>query len=290
MKEKIAAQLGPILAAYDPTTPHDTADKLRDLWLQFEPKSMEGIKAELRERQETVGIPVPVLKTMGKGMSKPAREAVKEFLPLARALWNEGGREGRVVGVILLGTMELVDPEQVIPLLKDLCRSCVTWEDADRLAMDALEPVIRKKPGKWLSTIESWLVDENKWVRRAGITVVGRLPMKHPEYTVHCLELAERLLLDEEVDVKMAVSFAVRLSARGEIGPVREFLERHVPPDNSVATWVLCDTIRSMTKAFLPELLSLLPVYEEWAADPFLSAGDRKSVESAVSTLRKAQG
>ena len=290
MREEITGQLGPILMAYDPTVPRVTADLLRDLWLQFEPKSIEGIKAELREQQETVGIPVPVLKPIGKGISKVAGKRVNDFIPLTRMLWEEYGREGRVVSVIPLGAMELVEPEQVMPLLKELCRTCITWEDADRLAMDALEPIVRKKPEQWLSAVESWLGDENKWVRRAGVTVVGRLPMKHPAYTVHCLELAGRLLFDEEVDVKKAVSFAIRLSARGEIGPVRDFLERHVPPENLAATWVLCDVIRSMTKTFLLEFTSLLPVYEEWVADPSLSARDRRSVESAVNALRKAQG
>jgi 3-methyladenine DNA glycosylase AlkD len=290
MREEITGKLGPILMAYDLTVPRVTADHLRDLWLQFEPKSIEGIKAELREQQETVGIPVPVLKPIGKGMSKVAGKRVNDFIPLTRMLWEEYGREGRVVSVIPLGAMELVDPEQVMPLLKELCRTCITWEDADRLAMDALEPIVRKKPEQWLSAIEPWLGDENKWVRRAGVTVVGRLPMKHPAYTVHCLELAGRLLFDEEVDVKKAVSFAIRLSVRGEIGPVRDFLGRHVPPENSAATWVLCDAIRSMTKTFLPEFTSLLPVYEEWVADPSLSARDRRSVESAVKALRKAQG
>lgn len=290
MNEPIAERLGAILTPYDPAEPWVTADNLRNLWLQFEPKSMDVIKAELREQQETVGIPVPVLKLIGKSVSKEARKQVDDFMPLARVLWEEYGREGRVVGVILLGAMELVDPESVLPLLKELCRTCITWEDADRLAMDALEPIVRKKPEQWLSAMESWLSDESKWVRRAGITVVARLPMKHPAYTARCLGLAERLLFDEEADVKKAVSFAIRLSVRGEVGPVRDFLEQHVPPENPAATWVLCDAIRSMAKAFLPEFTSLLASYEKWADDPSLSGGDRRSVESAVKILRDIQG
>jgi 3-methyladenine DNA glycosylase AlkD len=154
------------------------------------------------------------------------------------------------------------------------------------MAMRALEPIVRKKPEQWLNEMEPWLADENKWVRRVGVIVVGRLPMKHPAYATRCLELTERLLFDEDVDVKKAVSFAIRLVARGETGPVRRFLARHVPPENPAATWVLCDAIRSMTKKFLPEFASLLPLYEQWAADPALSAKDRRSVESAVKTLR----
>jgi hypothetical protein len=45
-----------------------------------------------------------------------------------------------------------------------------------------------------------------------------------------------------------------------------------------------------MAKSFLPEFTSLLALYEKWANDPSLSAGDRRSVESAVKILRKVQG
>jgi 3-methyladenine DNA glycosylase AlkD len=288
MKEEIKAQLAPILDAFDPAAPRATAGRLRDLWLQFEPRSIEVIKAEQRQQQETVGIPVPVLKEIGQGLARVARTRLDDFLPLTEVLWAEYGREGRAVAVIPLGAMELGDPARVVPLLRILCRTCITWEDADRLAMDALEPIVRRQPAEWLPRLAPWLEDENKWPRRAAVTVAGRLPMKQPAYTAQCLALAERLLLDAEPDVKKAVSFAIRLSARGQIGPVREFLARQVPPADPAATWVLCDAVRSMTKSFLPQFVALLPAYEAWAADPRLGAADRRSVESAVKTLRQA--
>ena len=289
MESTIPSHVESLLAAYDPANPAATADDMRALWLQFEPRSVAGIKAELREQQETAGTPVPVLKSIGKRAAKAARRRVADFLPLARLLWDRYGREGRVVAVILFGAMELADPDTILPLLVEVCRTCVTWEDCDRLAMDALEPIVRKDPERWLGAVEPWLAGGNKWVRRAGVTVVGRLPMKHPAYTTRCLELTERLLLDEETDVKKAVSFAIRLAARGDVVPVREFLGRHVPPEDPTATWVLCDAIRSMTKRSLPELASLLPLYERWAADQDLSTRDRRSVESAVKALRTVQ-
>ena len=100
--------------------------------------------------------------------------------------------------------------------------------------------------------------------------------------------LSPRLLLDQEVDVRRAVSFAFRLAGRGETGPVHDALARHVPPKDPAATWVLCDTIRSMATKLLPEFVPLLPQYERWAAAPALDARERRSVESAVKTLRKA--
>ena len=102
------------------------------------------------------------------------------------------------------------------------------------------------------------------------------------------MALIERLLFDEETEVKKAVSFAIRLAARGDTAPVRAFLARHVPPEDPVATWVLCDAIRSMAKRLMPEFVPLLPRYEAWAADPATEARDRRSIESAAKFLREA--
>jgi 3-methyladenine DNA glycosylase AlkD len=289
MQVEVTNQVQALLAAYDPAAPRATADGLRALWLQFEPKSIDSIRDEQRAQQETVGIPVPVLKAIGKEIGKVARRRVDDLLPLTRLLWNEYGREGRVVALIPLGAMELAAPERIVPLLMELCRTCVTWEDADRLAMDALEPIVRKRPEGWLGVLEPWLADQNKWVRRAGVIVAGRLPMKHPTFAERCLELTERLLLDEDVDVKKAVSFALRLIARGDTVLVREFLADRVPPENPAATWVLCDAIRSMGRKLLPEFLPLLPRYEAWADNPELGPRDRRSVESAVKALHRAR-
>lgn len=289
MNEQLAKQTTDILGSYDPEMPEIAADKLRNLWLQYEPKSIEVIKASLREQQETIGIPVPILKSIAEEISRVARNQVDEYLPLILLLWNEYGREGRVIAVIPLGAMELTCPEKVVPLLKELCRTCLTWEDADRFAMDALEPVVRKKPEEWLSATEPWLDDESKWVRRAGVIVIGRLPLKRPDYARQCLGLIERLLNDEEEDVKKAVSFAVRLVARAETAPVNELLGKHIPPANPAATWVLCDVIRSMAKISLPEFVDLLPIFEEWNSVESLSAKERRSIQSAIKTLKENQ-
>jgi len=277
MKEAIRNQVGPLLDSYDPSSPDRTADALRHIWLGYEAISMGGIKAEERAKQETVGISVSVLQAIGNEIGKPARKRVDDFLPLVR----------RVVAVFPLGKMELADPERVFPITLELCRGCHTWEDADQLAMRSVEPIVRKEPEAWLPIIEPWLEDENRWVRRTGVTVLGRLPMKQPAYTSRCLELAGRLLLDPEEVVKKATSFAIRLCTRGEIQPVVDFMASNVPPSDPAAAWVLCDVIRSMAKAFMPEFTTLLPLYMQWLSSETLGPKERRSVESAIRTLEK---
>jgi 3-methyladenine DNA glycosylase AlkD len=275
-----------ILETYDPQRAADTAKALEDLWSQVPIK--EGgaalVKAEIRVKYQALGVPVPALGEIGKEIGKVARKRVEEHLPLARLLWDQYGREGRLVASTLLGPMELAVPQRVMPVIEELARSCTTWEDCDQLAMRALEPVVRKDPDEYLTTMVSWVGDPNKWVRRAGITVIARLPMKHPELTETCLSMVEPALDDEDLDVRRAVSFAIRMGARGEPDAVVTFIERQAHRTDPASIWVLCDAMRSMTKKLLPHFESLLPIYENWQSS--VDAKSQRSVASAIKTLR----
>lgn len=277
-----------ILETYDPQRADETALALEALWSQV-PITEGGaalVKAEIREQYQALGVPVPALGEIGQEIGKVARKRVDDFLPLARLLWDQYGREGRLVASTFLGPMELAAPEPVVPVIEELARTCITWEECDQLAMRALEPIVRKDLEGYLATMIPWVGDPNKWVRRAGITVIARLPMKHPEYTETCLRMVEPVLDDEDVDVRRAVSFAIRLSARGDPHVAAVFIERQAHRTDPASIWLLCDAIRSMTRKLLPHFRALLPIYENWLSS--VDAKSQRSVASAVKILRTA--
>jgi 3-methyladenine DNA glycosylase AlkD len=284
-----------LLAEYDPADPVATADALREVWLGAAPppppELEPGQKAMVRDwgipdpSYEAVGTPVPVLTAMGKEIGKVARRRVGGFLPLVRLLWEAYGREGRIVAVVALGPMELADPEGVVPVIYDLAQSCVFWEDCDQLAMKALEPVLRKDPDNWLEHLGSWVGDENKWVRRAAMIAIGRLPMKQPAHTARCVELLEPALGDPDTDVKRGLSFALRLCARGDTAPVKAFVRAHRDVTDADSLWVLCDLMRSMTRTLLPDFADLLPIYQDW-----LETAEPKARRSVAGAIRVLEG
>ncbi|MGA9347677.1 MAG: DNA alkylation repair protein [Anaerolineae bacterium] len=277
-----------IIGNYSPADPDSMALALREVWLQATPKGIDLAKAEQVLGLKTAGTPVPVLKAMGDEIGKVAKKRVADFIPLARHLWDNYGREGRILASTFLGPMELAAPEAVMPVIYQLAQTCIAWEDCDQLAMSALEPIVRKDPEGYLDRLAPWVTDENKWIRRAAITAIGRLPMKRADYTARCLELVEPALGDSDLDVKRALSFAIRVGARGQVVPVRDFVLAHRDVADPDSIWVLCDVIRSMTKTFLPQFTDLLPVYEAWLETADVRT--RRSVESAINTLRKAKG
>jgi 3-methyladenine DNA glycosylase AlkD len=277
-----------IVAAYEPQSREETARALQALWSQI--PSTEGgarlVKEEAREEFKALGVPVADLADIGKEIGRVARRQVDDFLPLARVLWDDYGREGRLVASTFLGSMELTAPERVMPVIREMAETCVAWEDCDQLAMRALEPVVRKKPDEYLDTLEPWVKDPDKWVRRATITVIGRLPMKHPSYTEKCLLMVEAALGDGDLDVRRALSFAIRACARGDTEVVKAFIERQAYRTDPASIWVLCDVIRSMTKKLLPQFKDLLPMYENWLAT--VDGKSQRTVASAIDVLRAA--
>jgi 3-methyladenine DNA glycosylase AlkD len=295
MDAKEAAQATrDLLARYDPGDLPAMTGALRDVWLQGTPATArESWQRLVRDADiddpnyGAVGTPVPVLTAVGKEIGKRARKRVHLCLPLARLLWEAHGREGRIVAVVALGPMELADPEAVVPVLHELAQTCVSWEDCDQLAMKALEPILRQDPENWLERMGSWVLDENKWVRRAGMTALGRLPMVQADYAARCVQLVAPALGDPDTDVKRALSFALRLCARGDVEPVRRFILESQDLTGADSLWVLCDVIRSMWKALLPRFVDLLPLYHAWldTAEPKA----RRSVEGAIRVLQRAQ-
>jgi len=286
-----------LLTGYDPDRTEVMATDLRRLWLRAAPTAEPELAGRPRQMLrdwgikdphfEAFGTPVPVLAAIGREIGKAARRRVAAFLPLTSRLWAEHGREGRIVAVVAMGPMELADPQRVVPVLKDLARTCIFWEDCDQLAMKALEPVLRRDPAQWLEPLGEWVLDGNKWVCRAGLVAIGRLPMERPDYTARCVELEAAALGNPDLDVKRALSFALRLNARGQVAPVREFVLAHQDQVDPDAMWVLCDLIRSMTRELLPQFAGLLPIYRAWLETAPPKA--RRSVEGAIRLLEAAQ-
>jgi 3-methyladenine DNA glycosylase AlkD len=287
MDSKEAAQTtAERLETYQPDVADAVANLLQDVWVRAAPppEKQAGRDWGLGELDyPAVGTAVPILRAIGKEIGKRARRDVEGYLPLVHLLWHEYGREGRLVAAVALGPMELAEPERIVALIHEMAPTCVFWEDCDQLAMKALEPVLRRDPETWLDRLGAWVEEDDKWVRRAAMTAIGRLPMVAPDQTARCVALLEPALGDPDRDVKRALSFALRVSARGQVEPVKQFIREHRDATDADSLWVLSDVIRSMTRQLLPRFVDLLPVYRRWqeTAEP----GAQRSIGAAIRTL-----
>jgi hypothetical protein len=223
---------------------------------------------------------------IGREIGKKGKTDIGGFSALAELLWTKYGREGRITAAHLLSSLNESDPERIIPLCRRLVESCVSWEECDTMTY-GIEPVIRKDPEGNAGKLVSWLADENKWVKRAALNVIARLPMKKPHYTAKTLSMIVPCLTYADADVRRTCSFAIRMSARGDAGAVLDFLKKNIGGDDPTKIWIFSDAMRSMTRSFLPKFTGLLPAYKRWRSRIYEPLS-LKSLDAAISVLEKA--
>lgn len=265
------------------TDANSLAVSLEKLWLMAERKSTGLIKEELQEKLKVVGTDVNILKAIGQTVGKASKKEVDMFVLLSEILWNRYGLEGRIVAAHILSFLNEKDPDRIITVCYNLLQNCITWGECDNMAY-GIEPIIRKKPKEYLDRLIPWLTNENKWIRRAALNVLARLPMKQPAFTKQALDMIIPCLEFDDNDVRRTCSFAIRMSARGDIKACYSFIEENTGGDNANKIWIFCDAMRSMTKQFLPEFKPLLPLYKKWLNDTQNPKSD-KSLKAAIKLL-----
>lgn len=248
-------------------------------------KGANLIKKDQREQSGFIGIDFKFLELIAKAICKNIKKNPVDFLPLAITLWKDFGREGRIISTYLFGQIILKQPAEVISTCKELTKTCISWEECDNMAMKGLEPIFRKETEEYLDTLNSWIIDENKWIKRAAATIVGRLPMVKKEYTMKCLNIIIPGFDHKDLDVMRAYSFALRISARGDIKTLKTFIKENTGGQTYSKIWIFSDFIKSMTKKFLPEFKELLPDYEKWEAS-LSDPRSLKTIKSAIKILK----
>lgn len=72
--------------------------------------------------------------------------------------------------------------------------------------------------------MEEWIKSENKWIRRLAIATIPPYIRAKPEESMICLEFLERVMYEEDKDVKKAIGWALREVSKKDPESVFKFL------------------------------------------------------------------
>jgi 3-methyladenine DNA glycosylase AlkD len=148
----------------------------------------------------TMGVRVPVLKSMGRPLSRLAKTEPESGMQIARLLWGRNTREHKLLAAWVLKALTAKSPELAQELLFGWLTDLTDWEIVDQLA-SCLEKVLCRNPGQALGWGRKWLGSEQTWIRRLGMVIT--VPMSR----------------DKEMDL---VTLADHLEhARGETHPTQ---------------------------------------------------------------------
>ena len=179
-----------------------------------DPDYLSGMRMTVPGVQKLYGVKVPLLRKLSREMIQAYKHEKAVILKLAKACWYCGSREHQLVALFLLAGIKIRASERWelgVKFLPDVDN----WESCDQLCMALLGQALAEDP-HYMDVLETWLQDENIWMRRAALvaTIYLRRAKYGPDVAQdldrRALAMAGSLLEDDEKYIRKAVDWAVR--------------------------------------------------------------------------------
>ncbi|OGY23695.1 MAG: DNA alkylation repair protein [Candidatus Woykebacteria bacterium RBG_13_40_7b] len=214
-------------------TAEEIIAKLRS---QSNPKNVEGMVRFGINPENTLGIPIPVLrktaKEIGKGHS------------LAQELWDSGIHEVKILASMVDDPKEVTEA-QMDSWVKDFD----SWDVCDQVCMNLFD----KTPFAYEKT-KDWAEKEEEFVRRAGFAMMACLAWHDKtasdEKFLEFFPLIKKYSTDERNYVKKSVNWALRQIGKGRpklLSKAIEVAEEIEKIDLKSAKWIAKDALRELT-------------------------------------------
>ena len=175
---------------------------------------LEGMRRTVPGTAKLYGVKVPKLRKMSKQILKAYRRDERAALQIAKKSWSNGSREHQLVALFLLVKFKL-EPAERWELGVRFLPDVNNWESCDQLCHALLGQALAEDPG-YMDHLESWLDDENFWIRRAAL--VAPVLLRRANYSAdlsrkldeRTLAMSDKLLDDPEKYIRKAVDWTVR--------------------------------------------------------------------------------
>ncbi len=178
---------------------------------------------------EVIGVRVPQLRTLAAQIAGAYRGEAEFLLDLARRCWGRGSREHLMIALFMLARMKKLTPQERWYMVEIFLPDVNDWETCDQLCA-ALSGQALAEDAVYMDQLESWVGDDNFWVRR--VAIVSTVLLRRAGFDkklarsldTRTLKMCERLLDDNEKYIRKAVDWALRelINRSYEMG--REFL------------------------------------------------------------------
>ncbi len=192
---------------------------LQALELAFEDKGgdesyLTGMKMAVPGTDRLYGVRVPDLRKLSREILRKYKGDQEALLNIADLCWSQGSREHQLVALFILGGIKLETEERWglgVRYLPDVNN----WESCDQLCHALLGQALAED-AMCIDVLETWLDDENFWIRRAALVSPALLRRaKFSEDLAEDLDrrtlaMAAALLDDKEKYIRKAVDWTVR--------------------------------------------------------------------------------
>lgn len=176
---------------------------------------LQGMQMAVPGAGKLYGVRVPQLRTIAKQLTKKYGDQEQDLGRFAQASWAQGSREHRLIALFVLAGMKKLTPERRWELGVEFLPAVEDWETCDQMCHALLGQALAEDP-KYMDQLETWIDDDNFWVRRAAL--VSTVILRRAKYSKEVAEgLDQRtlsmcavLLNDGEKYIRKAVDWTVR--------------------------------------------------------------------------------
>ncbi len=175
----------------------------------------EMIRVVVPGVEKAYGVRVPMLRKLAKGIHAAYKQDQDALKTLALECWSQGSREHEILALVLLKTVKELNPAERWEMGLCFLPQVKHWEACDQLCGSLLGDALAQDAGH-MDELETWIEDENFWIRRAALvtTVLLRRSKHPPEVALdldrRTLAMCKALLDDGEGYIRKAVDWAIR--------------------------------------------------------------------------------
>jgi len=218
-----------------PSPDWDVARIVAHLETLDSPENREGMARYGIATDRTYGVPVTVLRPLGRAIGRDHERALE--------LWETGSREARLLAAFTADRKRLTS-EQAWRWAADFD----SWDVVDGVAD------VFADTDAWRDLIDRFAADEREFVRRTAFAMIAWAAVhrkKEPDATfLGLLSLIEDHASDERNFVRKAVSWALRSIGKRSLslhGPALALAERLSSSQDKAERWVGKDAVKELT-------------------------------------------
>ncbi len=199
----------------------------------------------------------PLLNSIGRELGKLLLREGWKFERLMQ-LWERGKRDERLIVIAALGEISRREPEKTKEFVQGILDDISDWETCDQLALRVVVNLAVHNRKETFSTMEKWVKSENKWLRRLAVATIPPYIRAKPGESRVCLEFLEKVMREEDRDVKKAVGWALREVSKKAPEEVLLFLKKWAEVEDKNTRWIIKEGMRKLPERARQELKGLI--------------------------------
>ena len=209
-----------------PSLARTVLDRLQHVYsAAADPARAVSMAAYMRDQFPFLGIPGPTQRTLAlevlAGLPRPAEEDLRE---LALGCWALAEREYQYFACGWLRRHARVCSAGFVETARYLIVTKSWWDTVDALAAHLVGPLVARHPAL-VSTMDSWLTDDDLWLVRAAI--LHQLRYKEQTDAVRLFRYCTAQAEHRDFFVRKAIGWALREYAKTDPAAVRAYVHAH---------------------------------------------------------------